>query len=93
MEGHHDTLQLGNFYNHLKTIAPSAVVLSSVAPLPSASMLPLKRVVRKLPPPLTSLQDHKFTKMTNNELMKASQDVFQELKITPEEAEYLEGVN
>ena len=70
---------------------PSAIVLSFVAPLPqSASKPPTKRVVRKLPQPLTSLKDHKFTKMTNNELMKASLDVFQGLTISSEEVEHLE---
>lgn len=91
MTTHYTSIQLHIFYNHIKIVSPSAVMLSSVAPLTrSASNPPAKRVTLKLhvhvPPPLTSLKDERFTEMPLDELVKTSQVMFEGLKFTSEEA-------
>ena len=76
------------FLAGLKRVMPAAIVFSSVAPL--QQLATRSSVVRKLPAPLTSLQNPKYASMSEEELKRESQQVFNHaLKITSEESVYL----
>lgn len=76
------------FLSGLKKVMPKAVIFSSVAPLALSNMthsIP----VRKLPVLLSLLQNPKYTNMSTDELESACNDVFANLKVTKDEADYL----
>lgn len=68
---------------------PKAVIFSSVAPLALSNTTRLIPV-HKLPVLLSSLQNPKYTNMSTEELELACNDVFTNLKVTKDEADYLE---
>lgn len=78
-----------NFEKELKRLAPKAAILSSLSIMETATNSSI-RVVRKLPPTLTSLYDPKFAIMDKDALKGTCKDIFERMSITNEAAEYLE---
>ena len=68
---------------------PADVVFSSMVPL--QQLATQSSVVLKLPAPLTSVQNSTYASMSEEELKREYQQVFNHaLKITSEESDYLE---
>ena len=84
----HSTALEEMFLRELQQISPSSAVFSSLAPV-SKTMTPAP-IIRKLPTPLTALQKHVYTNMSQSELNAACQDVFKSIVISWEECTYLE---
>ena len=84
------------FISGLRAIQPSAVFFSSHEPSPCVEQTPSTStttpvVIRKLPPPLTSLYKPAYEKMRKEKLEAACKEVFTKgIVITSEEATYLE---
>ena len=76
------------FLRELRHISPSSVVFSSLVPLSKTT--PTVPVIRKLPPPLTTLENDKYTTMSDSDLNAACEDVFKSLVLSWEECVYLE---
>lgn len=76
------------FFGELKQILPDSAILTDVVYVNKSSTYP---PVRKLPAPLTALQDVKYQHMDNTELKAVCNDVFlNRLNISKAEADYLE---
>lgn len=70
---------------------PTSAILSMVYEQDNSSITTAdRRIVRKLPNPLLHLKDVKYEKMTGSDLASACDKVFNDLKITEDEAAYLE---
>ena len=81
-----------NFFKTLKEILPTSAILSMVYEQDSGSTSGTvnRRLVRKLPTPLLHLKDPKYEKMAESELTSACEKAFNDLKVTEDEAKYLE---
>lgn len=76
------------FFGELNQILPDSAILTAVVYVNKSSTYPS---VRKLPAPLTALQDVKYQHMDNTELKAVCNDVFlNRLNISKAEADYLE---
>ena len=76
------------FFSELKQILPDSAILTAVEHVNKFSTYP---PVRKLPAPLTALQDVKYQHMDNTELKAVCNDVFlNRLNFSKAEADYLE---
>lgn len=76
------------FFSELKQILPDSAILTAVERVKKSSNYP---PVRKLPAPLTSLQDVKYQQMDDTELKALCNDLFHKgLNISEAEAKYLE---
>ena len=78
------------FFSKLKDIQKDSSILSMVYTT-EASLDTERRIVRKLPMPLTDLMDEKYVDMSDTDLAVVCADMFPgAIKITEDEAEYLE---
>ena len=69
---------------------PNSGVLTAVEAMAEPSMKTDARIVRKLPPLLTTLQDNKYQDLNEENLNMECVSIFQGLSVDEDEVQYLE---
>ena len=78
------------FFTTLKALMPKSAILSSLQPNPSCSAAPAP-AIHRLPTTLMSLRHPKYRTMSKEDINLECHRIFnEEIKITQEEADYLE---
>ena len=79
------------FFTGLRKIKPDAVIFTSLGPISNTdSCTTTCSSIRKLPPLLTSLKNRKYKSMSKEELNTACNEIFGNLRVSKDEANYLE---
>lgn len=79
--------QEAELFDSLKTVVPTAAVLSSIFTISKASST---KVVRRLPQLMKSLENREHLLLNSLEMSQLCKKTFEELKVNQEEANYLE---